>query len=65
MYSGTHPITLFLKNFLSKVSSNPLTITLSRVIYAPQAGCITIPLHYLKNYTPIFEHRLLPLINDY
>ena len=30
-----------------------------------QATCTTIPPHYLKNYTPIFEYRLLPLINTH
>ena len=39
MYSRTHPITLFLKKILSRVSSNPLTITLNRVIYAPHDQC--------------------------
>ena len=29
-----------------------------------QAGCITIPPHYLKNYTPMFEHGYFALDNN-
>ena len=29
------------------------------------AGYITIPPHYLKNYTPMFEHAFLPLMKDH
>ena len=56
---------IFLKNFLRRaaehIPSNSLSLKLNNVISTAQstmqAGCITrIPLHYIKNYTPMFEH---------
>ena len=39
MYSKTHPITISQKFSQQSISSNPLTITLNRVIYAPHDQC--------------------------
>ena len=63
-------LNFFLKIFLEKhtleSSSNKIEQGYThRTISTTQARCITIPPHYLKNYTPLFEHRFLPLKNDH
>ena len=66
MYSRTHPITLFPKNFLSRESSIYNNIEKSYICTHDQCDHNTnvVPPHYLNNYTPIFEHRFLPLIKE-
>ena len=57
-----HSIEPYLKNFLERAyTPHVLAIKLHNVTHA---GYITIPLYYLKNFTSMFEHRFLPLIND-
>ena len=42
---------IFLKEHTPESPSNEIALR-----YTTQAGCITIPPHYLKKYTSIFEH---------
>ena len=62
--STLHPIFLEEHTLL-----DPLAIKLKSVIRTArsitQAGCITMPSHYFKKYTPMLEHGFLPLINDH
>ena len=53
-----HLIKLFLKNFLGRACPQiPSSKIDQRYTHrtTTQAECITMPLHYFKNYTPIFE----------
>ena len=69
--SKMQPIERFLKNFLRRAYTFEFTIIKIEQRYIhrtidKQAGCITrIPLHYLKNYTPMFEHGSEPIISQH
>ena len=43
-------------------SSNKIEQRYTHARLTTLAGCITIPPHYLKMYTPMFEHEFLSLI---
>ena len=52
-----HPINYFIFFSLKNIHSNRYTHRTTT-----QAGCITIPPHYLKIIPYMFEHEFLPLI---
>ena len=62
--SGIHPIEPYLENFLERAYPNHPAIQLHYVTHHTtiQAGCFTMPPHYLKNDTPMFEQGFLPFI---
>ena len=70
MHSRMHPIEPLIKKISRKIEHAPeflINKVAQRYMHrtTTQGECITITPHYVKNYTPMFEHGFLPLINDY
>ena len=57
-----HVLKFFSEEHTPETPSNKIAQLYKHCTIA-QAGCIAIPPHYLKNYTPMFKHRYLPFIN--
>ena len=57
-----HIIKILSKEHTFKLPSNKFAQRYVRT--TTLAECMTIPTHYLKNYTPMCEHGFLPFVND-
>ena len=58
-------LNIFPEEHTLESSSNKLNSVIHTARSRTQAGFITIPLHYLKNYTPMFEHGFSLWINEH